>query len=221
MADFGRFWWFLKWNPPKVVMTRQIFLCFSIRPLSQLQYQKIHFCLYIKSGRQWCHLLHNMRENGEKWGKVVIFHVLSTRWRHIFQMPKHNFLVKMDFYNFFFLISSIVKRFLFDERQIVRTKFYKIFWGDQNLGVAGNIQKKRRIYIFLGAVLYCIFLVLTQDVFYVFWGCRHAQGVKCSLKRHLRGQNGEKPLKMAVFACFRPFFEVFSLFLKNRSNDFY
>jgi hypothetical protein len=153
MADFGRFWWFLKWNPPKVVMTRQIFFCFSIRPLSQLQYQKIHFCLYIKSGRQWCHLLHNMRENGEKWGKVVIFHVLSTRWRHIFQMPKHNFLVKMAFYNFFFLISSIVKRFLFDERQIVRTKFYKIFWGDQNLGVAGNIQKKPRICIFLGAVL--------------------------------------------------------------------
>ena len=35
--------------------------------------------------------------------------------------------------------------------------------------MAGNIEKKRRISIFLGVVWYSISFVLTRDVFYVFW----------------------------------------------------
>ena len=55
--------------------------------------------------------------------------------------PKHEFLMKIAFSNFVFLISSIVKRFLFFERQIERTKFLKIFWEKSKSWVAGNIEK--------------------------------------------------------------------------------
>ena len=197
MGDFGRFSPFLKRTPPKVGMTRQNLLCFS----------SVKDAIY-------CAICVKMGKNAD----FACFQPFVTS--HI-SKPKHEFLIKIAFSNFVFLISSIVKRFLFFERQIERTKFLKIFWEKSKSWVAGNIEKIREIYIFLGVVWYSIFFVLTRDVFYVFWGGRHAQGVKSSLNCHLRGQNGGKPLKIAVFARFGPFLEVFSTFLKNGSNDFY
>ena len=69
--------------------------------------------------------------------------------------------------------------------------------------------------------LFALTIFFNQDVFYVFSSGRYAQGVKSSLKRHLRGQDGGKPLKIAIFSRFGPFFEVFSIFIENGSYDFY
>ena len=87
--------------------------------------------------------------------------------------------------------------------------------------MARNLEKRPANKGAAERALFALTIFFNQDVFYVFSSGRHAQGVKSSLKRHLRGQNGGKRLKIAVFDRFGPFFEVFSIFLKNGSNDFY
>ena len=62
---------------------------------------------------------------------------------------------------------------------------------------------------------------LIQDVSYLFSDGAHSRGVKSSLNLHLGGQNGEKPLKMAVFlAIFSLFQRLFVFFSKTAPTIF-